>query len=125
MQILIIENRAKPNYQIHHWVKTMAAEKVIKSNGIEALVWLGKGNIPSVIFADVDMGLIQGQQFVEYVRANGFFYDIPIVVLAEAHQREDIASMIQAGANEYLVKPIFIAQVEAKISKLMLHQDVA
>lgn len=124
-QVLVIENRARPNRLLHLFTKSKSWQKIVKSNGIEALMWLGKGNIPSLILADADMGGIQGKQFVGYLKANGFFQDIPVVAMGEPHQREDLASMMQAGADDYLVKPISMEQLDARVSRLLVHENVA
>lgn len=124
-QVLIVENRAKPNNPFHLFAKLKSWHKVVKSNGIEALMWLGKGNIPSLILADADMGVIQGRQFVGYLKANGFFHDIPVVAIGEPHQREDLAAMMQAGADDYLVKPISVELLDARISRLLIHESLA
>lgn len=122
--ILVIENRAEPNPMIHQWVKSIGAQKIVKANGIEALMWLGRGNIPVMIIAEADMALIQGMQFVEYLKANGFFQDIPVIAFGGPESRERIAAMMQAGASDYLMKPFEKDQLAARLTRFLEEQPV-
>jgi CheY-like chemotaxis protein len=124
-QILIVENGSKPGSQIRDWAFRNPVIPVFMGNGIEALLWLGKGNIPDLIFAEVEMGLMPGVQFVQYLKSSGFFHEIPIIAFGNADKHEGIASMMQAGANQYLVRPFIQTEIESVVQKFMELEKVA
>jgi CheY-like chemotaxis protein len=117
--ILVVESSNGSDPQIRDWVFRNPVVPTFAGNGVEALLWLGKGNIPDVIFADVDMGFISGIQFVHYLKSSGFFCDIPIVVIGNPEKHEAIASMIQAGAHSYLVRPFGPGEISDNLEKAL------
>jgi CheY-like chemotaxis protein len=118
-QILIVENGAKPASDIRDWVFRNPVIPVFVGNGIEALLWLGKGNIPDLIFAEVEMGLMPGIQFVQYLKASGFFNEIPIIAFGNPNKHEGLAAMMQAGANDYLVHSVTEKEIAACVDKYL------
>jgi len=124
-QILLIENCSRPNLEIREWASKLDIQLVLVGNGIEALIWLGKGNIPDLIFAEEEMGLMPGHQFIQYLKASGFFNEIPIVAFGSPERHVQLASMMQAGAKDYLIRPILSSDLEKCFSILLMNQDMA
>jgi len=124
-QILLIENGSKPNLEIREWASNLDFQLVLMGNGIEALLWLGKGNIPDLIFAEEEMGIMPGHQFVQYLKASGFFNEIPIIAFGSPQRHEQIASMMQSGALDYLIRPFLQAELDKKFNRLILNTQYA
>jgi len=124
-QILLIENGSKPNLEIREWASNLDFQLVLMGNGIEALLWLGKGNIPDLIFAEEEMGLMPGHQFVQYLKASGFFNEIPIIAFGSPQRHEQIASMMQSGALDYLIRPFLQSELDKKFNRLILNTQYA
>jgi len=124
-QILLIENSSKPNLEIREWASKLDIQLVLMGNGIEALLWLGKGNIPDLIFAEEEMGLMPGHQFIQYLKASGFFNEIPIIAFGSADRHGQIASMMQAGAIGYLFRPFSLEELDTRFTKTLMSQQVA
>lgn len=124
-QILIVENGSKPGTEIRDWAFRNPVIPVFAGNGIEALLWLGKGNIPDLIFAEAEMGLMPGVQFVQYLKASGFFNEIPILAYGNPDKHEALAGMMQAGASGYLIRPIKAEEIQSFVDKLFSSHQVA
>jgi len=124
-QILLIEKSSRPNLEIREWASKFDFQLVLMGNGIEALLWLGKGNIPDFIFAEEEMGLMPGHQFIQYLKASGFFNDIPIIAIGNPDRHEQLASMMQSGALDYFIKPISSELLTQKLNKLLVNNLVA
>ena len=124
-QILLIENGSKPNLEIREWASNLDLQLILMGNGIEALLWLGKGNIPDLIFAEEEMGLMPGHQFVQYLKASGFFNEIPIIAFGSPDRHEQIASMMQSGAIDYLIRPFLQTDLDKKLNRLILNKQYA
>jgi len=124
-QILIVENGAKPGSDIRDWAFRNPVVPVFMGNGIEALLWLGKGNIPDIIFAEVEMGLTPGVQFIQYLKASGFFNEIPIIAFGNPDKHEGLAAMMQAGADDYLVRPILSEDIGNCVNKIFSKNQFA
>jgi CheY-like chemotaxis protein len=124
-QILLIEKSSRPNLEIREWASKFDFQLVLMGNGIEALLWLGKGNIPDFIFAEEEMGLMPGHQFIQYLKASGFFNDIPIIAIGNPARHEQLASMMQSGALDYVIRPISSELLAQKLNRLLVTNQVA
>jgi CheY-like chemotaxis protein len=124
-QILLVENGSKPSLEIREWASKLDIQLVLMGNGIEALLWLGKGNIPDLIFAEEEMGLMPGHQFVQYLKSSGFFNEIPIIAYGNPNRHEQLAAMIQAGAVHYMLRPFSVQELDKKALELIAKGQVA
>ena len=124
-QILLIEKSSRPNLEIREWASKFDFQLVLMGNGIEALLWLGKGNIPDFIFAEEEMGLMPGHQFIQYLKASDFFNDIPIIAIGNPDRHEQLASMMQSGALDYVIRPISSELLAQKLNRLLVTNQVA
>ena len=66
---ILLENFLKRNYDV-----------VAKNDGMEGLKWMEEGNIPDLVVADIQMPNLEGYQFIENVRASGYYKDIPLIL---------------------------------------------
>lgn len=117
-QALLIENHFKPNIAIREWASGNGCSLTCMGNGIEALLWLGKGNLPDLIFAEAEMGLIPAYQFVQYIKSSGFYQDIPVIAFGNEYQQKELAAMMQSGAADFLIVPFSDFAVEKKVQIL-------
>lgn len=116
--VLIVENGSQPGQEIRDWAFRNPIVPVFMGNGIEALLWLGKGNLPDLILAEAEMGLMPATQFVQYLKASGFFQDIPVLAFGNPSRHEIIAGMMQAGAADYLLRPFGVEELRKAIQRI-------
>jgi DNA-binding response OmpR family regulator len=70
----------------------------------------------SALIVDLGMPDAAGLQLIRSIRAE---YMIPIVVLASRATEEDKVSVLDAGADEFLLKPFFPNELLARIRSLL------
>lgn len=76
------------------------------ANGREALDLIGAQNMkPSVILVDWNMPEMDGLEFVMTLRANPHFNDVPLMMVTTETEIEQMYRALEAGANEYVMKP--------------------
>jgi len=93
--------------------------KVIqKNNGREAMEWLQQGNMADVIVADMNMPEMNGFEFILQIRSSGMFRDLPLVMLSGNENTSDKIKCLNAGADDYLVKPFNPEELEARINNI-------
>lgn len=121
--ILIIEKEANSAPEIRDWAFRTPVIPVFVSTAVEALIWLGKGNLPNLILAEAGMQQMNGPDFVRTLQASGFFHDIPVIVFGSADQHPLMAEMRQAGAVDHVFLP---AEADAlkKRFEYFLHSEV-
>lgn len=74
---------------------------------------------PDLIIMDIMMPRMDGFQACRAIRANAGTKHIPIILLSALGGEDDILQGIEAGANDYLVKPFRAPELSAKIKVLI------
>ncbi|SEH05629.1 ATP-binding protein [Candidatus Venteria ishoeyi] len=98
------------NYlSMHHYQLTLA------SSGPEALNLLESGYEPDIIILDVMMPRMTGFEVTHIIRNTWQLHELPILLLTAKNQAQDIVTGLEAGANDYLVKPIAREELLARI----------
>ena len=85
---------------------TLGYEVLQAVNGIDALAVLA-ANSKDVAIALVDWNMpeMSGIEFVRAARVNKAYTHIPIMMVTTETQHEQIFEALNAGANEYVMKP--------------------
>jgi len=58
-----------------------------------------------VILTDINMGHMDGYEFIRRVRAEPQYEDLPIIIISTEGAKTDKMRGFEAGANLYIVKP--------------------
>ena len=120
--ILIIDD--DPNIRmLLEFVLRKQYQIATRADALSALSWMSMGNIPDLIIVDMEMPRLNGYEFLKNVRGSGFFREIPIVMLS-AHESDSVRTkVLQAGANDYLVKPFNPEDIQNRIAKIISLKD--
>ena len=92
------------------------------SGGREALEAVAQ-RPPAVIVLDVTMPDLDGVSVVRRLRAGGI--DVPVCILSARDEVDDRVAGLQAGADDYLVKPFAIAELTARLQALLRRRGSA
>ena len=85
-------------------------------DGMEALAWC-RSAMPEAILLDWNMPVMDGIEFLRTLRAEPGG-KAPVVVLCSVeNDREHIAEALEAGADEYIMKPVDGDIIEAKFAQ--------
>jgi two-component system, chemotaxis family, chemotaxis protein CheY len=104
--------------------------KVVKENGFEIIVEAENGeeamtrlrdataDAPlQLALVDWNMPVMDGLSFVKAARAEGFA-ELPIIMITTEGSMEYVTRAIEAGANEYLMKPFTKESLRDKLALL-------
>lgn len=67
--------------------------------------------LPSLILLDLNTPLMNGHEFLRWLRQQPGLSRIPVIVLTSSSAESDISAAYDAGANAYLVKPLGHAEM--------------
>lgn len=91
----------------------------MRSNGMDALAFMQNGNIPDLIIADLNTPELSGLQLIEQVKVSDFFNSVPIIILSGEESSEKRIKCLDAGADDFIVKPFNPAELEARIRVIL------
>ena len=75
--------------------------------------------LPSLILLDVMLPYIDGFEVVQLVRARADWQAVPIVMLTAKSTERDIVRALDAGANDYIVKPFQPNELLARLRRFL------
>ena len=87
-------------------------------DGSEALRQV-EGNPPDLILLDVMMPTIDGMEVARRVKANTELPFIPIIMQTALDTTEDKVEGLEAGADDYITKPIEFAELKARVRSML------
>ena len=92
-------------------------EVVEASDGHEALTLFDAS--VSFIITDWNMPVMSGLEFARSVRAMPCGQSVPILMVTTRGAREDIVTAVEAGVNNYILKPFTPSVLKEKIDRLL------
>jgi len=92
-------------------------DTVEASDGKDALEKFD-GSIGFVI-TDWNMPSMSGVEFARAIRANSIGASVPILMVTTRGAREDIVAAVEAGVNNYILKPFTPSVLKEKIDRLL------
>jgi adenylate cyclase len=84
----------------------------------EGLVFI-KAAPPDVVILDVMMHGIDGYEACRRIRANTLTLDLPVVLVTALNSREERVRGIEAGADDFLSKPVSREELLARVNSLV------
>ena len=115
--ILVVDDNA----DMREYVRKLLALRfnvVTAADGAEALAAIGS-RLPDLVLTDVMMPKIDGFALVKALRGNDRTHDIPVVLLSARAGEESRAEGIDAGADDYLVKPFSARELHARMANTL------
>ncbi len=85
-------------------------------NGEIAIAEIEK-NLPDILILDINMPEVDGIQVTKYLRSLDI--DIPICILSARDEVTDRVAGLEAGADDYVVKPFSFEELLARIRALL------
>ncbi|WCT14844.1 ATP-binding protein [Mucilaginibacter jinjuensis] len=83
-------------------------------NGADALAQI-KQETPSLILSDMMMPVMDGKALLQHIRGNEDTYRLPVIFLSARAGEEARIDGLEAGADDYLVKPFSAAELLTKV----------
>jgi CheY-like chemotaxis protein len=87
-------------------------------SGEEALAVVAQQR-PDLILVDVRMPGMNGYDFAATIKGNAATRDIPIIMMSALSDREARAPCMEAGAADYLAKPMDRAEIVSRVGRAL------
>ena len=107
-QILLVDDDMRNVFALLSVLHEKGLEVIVGENGKEALELLEKTPELDLVLMDIMMPEMDGYETMQRIRKQPRFNDLPIIALTAKAMQGDRQKCIEAGANDYLSKPIDI-----------------
>ena len=129
MKILIAEDDKISRLMLEKHLQKWGYEFISTSNGAEAWDVIKKGSPPRIAILDWMMPELDGAELCDMIRQTylpGYIY---VILLTAKGSKDDIVKGLDAGADDYLVKPFHHEELRARIRSgeriIRLEEDLA
>ncbi len=90
--------------------------------GVDKVMALkNEGRIPSMIFMDMQMPIMDGIEATQQIRKDPELQNVPIVALSADAFSEQQKKAYAVGINDYLLKPIDLVKLKKTLKKYLSH----
>lgn len=124
--ILLVEDNEIGIEAMQDYLMAHDYRVVVARNGEEAVAQTSQCH-PDLILMDIQMPDMDGLEATSRIRAQGEFAHIPIIALTALAMPGDRERCIQAGANEYLSKPVSMKQlvtvIQSQLQGVKVHAN--
>ncbi|MCX6119368.1 MAG: response regulator [Proteobacteria bacterium] len=122
MTVVVIDDQDPIRKAIKRVLTTMGFGTVLEFfDGYEAIKAINKDKTPiDLILTDLYMRRADGFQVLKKIRSKDFASDIPIIVVTGEGSKEDIIQAVDLGADDYILKPFQISDIEKKVLSVLV-----
>ncbi len=104
--VMIVDDDMRNVFALSNVLEEKGLKTVIAKNGREALELLNNNGAVQAVLMDIMMPEMDGYEAMRRIRKQQKFKNLPIIALTAKAMQGDRAKCIEAGANDYLSKPV-------------------
>ena len=105
MRALVVDDSRATRTILRQILKEIGFEVSEAGHGREALERLKEIGTPDLALVDWNMPEMNGFEFVRAVRADHAYDSMRLMMVTTETEMEQVAKALEAGANEYVMKP--------------------
>ena len=127
MKVLFIEDDMIESMKMQRAIsKFQLKHKLIEAkNGEEALEILKGGDLPDIIFLDLNMPRMSGIEFLTILKSDDRLKYLPTIILTTSENRVDLLECFKIGIAGYIIKPLKYEDYESKIKKVFDYWEIS
>lgn len=105
-KVLVVDDDMRTLFAVSRLLTEWGMQPVKAENGERALRLLDEQPDVDLVLMDIMMPVLDGYAAMRRIRAQDRFRNLPIIALTAKAMPEDRQKCLEAGANDYLTKPI-------------------
>lgn len=89
-------------------------------DGLEALSFLSEGNVPDIIFLDINMPLMDGKACLMEIKTNKDTSHIPVIMCTTSNNPDERMECENLGASDFFLKPVSYSEMKEIIGSILV-----
>jgi two-component system chemotaxis response regulator CheY len=122
MKVLVVDDSRAIRLILSQMLRALGCEVEEASHGREALARLEAHRDTSLVMVDWNMPEMNGLELVQAVRRDTRFASLPLMMVTTETEMAQVIRALDAGAQEYVMKPFTKDIIEEKLRVLGLLQ---
>jgi len=102
---LVVDDSRAIRMILSRTLRSLGYEVREAGDGREALATLGSGPLADLVMADWNMPVMDGLELLRRIRSSPLYCGVPVVMVTTEAEIDQMTLALQAGANEYVMKP--------------------
>jgi HAMP domain-containing protein/CheY-like chemotaxis protein/signal transduction histidine kinase len=119
--VLLVDDDARNIFALSSVLERRGMRVLTATNGSEAVSLVESEPDISIVLMDIMMPGMDGYETIEAIRMNPAFRRLPIVALTAKAMKGDREKCLEAGASDYLAKPVNTEQLLSAL-RMWLHR---
>jgi two-component system, sensor histidine kinase and response regulator len=116
--ILVVDDEPRSLYSTEMLLSSEPYDISFATSGADALAMLDAVQ-PDVILLDVMMPGMNGFEVCQNLRQSSRWGHVPVILVTALDRKEDVISGLDAGADEFLTKPVNGAELRARVRTML------
>lgn len=116
--VMVVDDDDVQHFIIGHLLGKDKFELLFASSGNEALTLLRR-NRPQLIFMDQNLPDMPGTEATRRIKAIERFAEVPVIMITGVSERNVVVESRQAGAIDFIVKPIAASTLREKVQRFL------
>ena len=117
MSVLAVDDNRTNLHILQVFLKKLGHEVILAENGEEAVARFQQHH-PDLVLLDIMMPIMDGFEAARRIKAASRDKWVPIILLSALNRDENLVEGLEAGADDYLTKPINFVVLEAKLRSM-------
>lgn len=118
MHVLIVDDSKTIRAILRVYLTKWGFEVTEAVNGVDGLDRLKGMTQADLVLVDWNMPIMDGVSFVRAVRAEPGYAALPLMMVTTNAEIEQVSAALDAGANEYVMKPFTGDMIKEKLELL-------
>jgi CheY-like chemotaxis protein len=118
---LLVDDDARNIFALSSVLERRGMKVLTATTGSEAVALVGSNPAIAIVLMDIMMPQMDGYQTIGVIRQNPSFGRLPIIALTAKAMKGDREKCLEAGASDYLAKPVNTEQLLLAI-RMWLHR---
>ena len=97
----------------------MEGYDILRANNGQDALQVARSKKPDLILLDIKMPVMDGVSACKTVRSDPFLKSTPVIMITAMDSESNIVSALEAGADDYIIKPFRLDEIKKKITKLL------
>ncbi len=114
---LVVEDSEHVAYLLEYMLEREGFEVLVANNGRDAADFVAQLPPPDIVLLDVMLPYKDGFEIVREIRHSDAWADTPVIMLSARSLEEDVVRALEAGANDYVMKPYNPRELLARIKR--------